>query len=163
MEVGSLKYQEESTFDSQPLHWGWHKSATQPRAPTRKETNRHPSHWKESVAGWGTRKWLEEPRGVDIIERREFYTQMNHMIYVGRMKREYVRREVPILTLFKPLFNSPVSSLFLKSRGEKMGTGVVFPGSCHVYAFKVDVPRGQSQKKVKSYSWPFSLPGLAVL
>ena len=102
--------------------------------------------------GGGTRKWLEEPRGVDIIERREFYTQMNHMIYVGRMKREYVRREVPILTLFKPLFNSPVSSLFLKSRGEKMGNGVVFPGSCHVYAFKVDVPRGQNQKKVKSYS-----------
>lgn len=95
----------------------------------------------------GTKKWLEEPRGVDIIERREFYTQMNHMIYVGRMKREYVRREVPILTLFKPLFNSPVSSLFLKSRGEKMGTGVVFPGSCHVYTFKVDVPRGQSQRK----------------
>ena len=102
--------------------------------------------------GVGTRKWLEEPRGVDNKQRREFYTQMNHMIYVGRMKREYVRREVPILTLFKPLFNSPVSSLFLKSRGEKMGTGVVFPGSCHVYAFKVDVPRGQSQKKVKSYS-----------
>ena len=100
----------------------------------------------------GTKKWLEEPRGVDIIERREFYTQMNHMIYVGRMKREYVRREVPILTLFKPLFNSPVSSLFLKSRGEKMGTGVVFPGSRHVYTFKVDVPRGRSQKKVKSYS-----------
>ena len=68
------------------------------------------------------------------------------------MKREYVRREVPILTLFKPLFTSPVSSLFLKWRGGTKRTGVVFPGSCHVYAFKVDVPRVQSQKKVKSYS-----------
>ena len=28
-----------------------------------------------------------------------------------------------------------------------MGTGVVFPGSCHVYAFKVDVPRGAEPKE----------------
>ena len=27
----------------------WHKSATQPWAPTPKERNRHPSHWKTSV------------------------------------------------------------------------------------------------------------------
>lgn len=107
---------------------------------------------KKQWRGGGTRKWLEKPRGMDNIVRREFYTQMNHKIYVGRMKREYVIREVPILTLFKPLFTSPVSSLFLKRRGEKNRTGVVFPGSCHILAFKVDVPRVQSQKKVKSYS-----------
>jgi len=63
------------------------------------------------------------------------------MINVGRMKREYVGREVPILTLFKPLFTSPVSSLFLKRRGEKKRTGVDFPGSCHILASNLDVLR----------------------
>ena len=93
------------------------RSATQLRDPTQKETNRHPWHWKKSVVGWGvgggrgSRKWLEEPRGVDIIERREFYTQMNHMIRCRedekgiRKKRSTNTNSFQTLTQFTSLFS----------------------------------------------------------
>ena len=83
----------------------------------------------EKMAGSNLEAWTTQHDG-------QLSKQINHIIDVGKIKREYARREVPILTLFKPFFNSPVSSLFLKRRSETKRTDVEFPESCHYFSLR---------------------------
>ena len=122
MEVGCLKYQEAFTFGRQPLNWGWHRSATQLRAPHTKGNEQAPvtlkkiNAWVLVGGGGGTRKWLEEPRGVSIIERREFYTQMNHMIICREDEMEIRKKWSTNTNSFQTLIH--FTSLFSLSEKE---------------------------------------------
>ena len=68
------------------------------------------------VHQYGRRKWLEEPRGVDIIERREFYTQMNHMIICREDEMEIRKKWSTNTISFQTLIH--FASLFSLSEKE---------------------------------------------